>query len=1012
MCNSSCLYITLSVSQVQLFLEYVRNSSTSKFGGRELSACKLTQCKRMARRDRNLRPTSLLLVFLTQPLVVIVDADFPSANASVRLWLDSVFFSPGEVEIFKDIVTNSSGRMVVSGETHASFLSTKGAYVPQSWDLYWTVRRACHSVLGAIAPPKRVNCVPGVEAVAYKQPLVRTMQEAYGEAAFEYIPRSYMLPSQYWVWRSWTQRSGSPPGLPWVLKANDHRGRGVRVMRQQQAQRQALRGGGDQAQGDTATQKGFVLVQSYVRQQFLYDNRPSYLRLWVVVTSVRPLRAYLFRGGVLVFGDRLKGAADGAAEGGGAARRRRGGGSAAAAAASQGGRRRELLLLSQSAGTVPEPTEVLVGKEAAPGESLARRRDQRRRLRQQQQQQAVTGGQQQQQAQQAQQYEMHAVNYWTIAGEKMHPWTVGQLRRHAETAWPNDPRVFDRAWAHARASVGMVLGSASRRMRSAARGLAALEGCGFEVLGVDFLLNSTFHPTLVELNALPSLARLRTAPGDPAHQPEAAAAAAGGGGAGGGGGAAAAAAVASFDLEKERFLHHALRLIGMPIGPPPVRGDGSAAAAAGGRGGGAPPPPSVGGVLRAMAALLRPPNNETAELQAFLRLHLLNDVAAAEAALPRLGPLLCPVPAAWGPAPGWPVLEATAAAGGRRLAEAEAEAEFLRGGGSGGGVGGGGGGAVEQVAARRPVGQWDLSRGAALRSLPQGEALGRGRGDHRGGSGEGVAAAAAVAAASAAAAAMAAAGDLDGRVAAAAAADRRRRLHGAAGGNGGGVLGGAQGAAAASGAGGGGGTAAPPCKRRCYDWDVLAAIADTEYELQQDLDFDPIFPMASAHDLNGAALEAARKVAAAAVDKSRTGGGGGAGDGAGSGSGFGFGSDGGGLSGSALLDPDPQSGLQRLQTGLGFVRESITAVNMDLVRSMRYMTTTPYILASTKLPYSRIDAALSAYEAVRQRSGHCTTRLAAAAAGGSANDAAECAVQVLQDTLDELCSGRVKAAQD
>ncbi|GLC35121.1 Tubulin polyglutamylase ttll5 [Pleodorina starrii] len=661
MCNSSCLYITLSVSQVQLFLEYVRNSSTSKFGGRELSACKLTQCKRMARRDRNLRPTSLLLVFLTQPLAVIVDADFPSANASVRLWLDSVFFSPGEVEIFKDIVTNSSGRMVVSGETHASFLSTKGAYVPQSWDLYWTVRRACHSVLGAIAPPKRVNCVPGVEAVAYKQPLVRTMQEAYGEAAFEYIPRSYMLPSQYWVWRSWTQRSGSPPGLPWVLKANDHRGRGVRVMRQRQAQRQALRGGGDQAQGDTATQKGFVLVQSYVRQQFLYDNRPSYLRLWVVVTSVRPLRAYLFRGGVLVFGDRLKGAADGAAEGGGAARRRRGGGSAAAAAASQGGRRRELLLLSQSAGTVPEPTEVLVGKEAAPGESLARRRDQRRRLRQQQQQQAVTGGQQQQQAQQAQQYEMHAVNYWTIAGEKMHPWTVGQLRRHAETAWPNDPRVFDRAWAHARASVGMVLGSASRRMRSAARGLAALEGCGFEVLGVDFLLNSTFHPTLVELNALPSLARLRTAPGDPAHQPEAAAAAAGGGGAGGGGGGAA---VASFDLEKERFLHHALRLIGMPIGPPPVRGDGSAAAAAGGRGGGAPPPPSVGGVLRAMAALLRPPNNETAELQAFLRLHLLNDVAAAEAALPRLGPLLCPVPAAWGPAPGWPVLEATAAAGG------------------------------------------------------------------------------------------------------------------------------------------------------------------------------------------------------------------------------------------------------------------------------------------------------------------------------------------------------------
>lgn len=61
-------------------------------------------------------------------------------------------------------------------EVTGGFLSIKGAYVPDQWDVYWTVRRTCHSVLGAIAPPKRVNCVPGVETVAYKQPLVKTMQ--------------------------------------------------------------------------------------------------------------------------------------------------------------------------------------------------------------------------------------------------------------------------------------------------------------------------------------------------------------------------------------------------------------------------------------------------------------------------------------------------------------------------------------------------------------------------------------------------------------------------------------------------------------------------------------------------------------------------------------------------------------------------------------------------------------------------------------------------------------------
>ena len=43
-----------------------------------------------------------------------------------------------------------------------------------------------------------------------------------------------MLPGQYWTWRAWTQHALSPADLPWVLKANEHRGRGVSVMRQAQ----------------------------------------------------------------------------------------------------------------------------------------------------------------------------------------------------------------------------------------------------------------------------------------------------------------------------------------------------------------------------------------------------------------------------------------------------------------------------------------------------------------------------------------------------------------------------------------------------------------------------------------------------------------------------------------------------------------------------------------------------------------------------------------------------------
>ncbi|GIL96200.1 hypothetical protein Vretimale_2070 [Volvox reticuliferus] len=957
-------------------------------------------------------------------------ADHRFANVSIRVWLDTAFFSSEEVQILKDLITNSSGRMVISGETHGAFLSTKGAYVPQSWDLYWTVRRACHSVLGAIAPPKRVNCVPGVEAVAHKQPLVRTMQEAYGEAAFDYIPRSYMLPSQYWVWRSWTQRSSSPPEVPWVLKANDHRGRGVRVMRQKQAQRQALRGSGARVAGDTATQTGFVLVQSYVQRQFLYDNRPSYLRLWVVVTSVRPLRAYLFRGGVLVFGDRL--GPSGRGRGGSATAARQG-------TSSQRSSRRLLSQLREAAQTQSPWMD-----RAARDSWNSNDSNIRRHLHQKQQEQHLGLGKN------PQQYEMHQVNYWTISGEKVHPWTVGQLRRHVEAVHPNDPKIFERMWAHAGASVGMVLASAARRMRTAARGLAALEGSGFEVLGIDFLLNATLHPTLVEVNALPSLARLRLAPGDPVH------AAAGGSTDGLAAGRADSPTHTAqpgptppFDLEKERFLHHMLRLIGMPIGPPPFRGgdfntnttgaaDPAAATPTAGAGASREAAsPSVGGVLRAMVALLRPPNNETADLQAFLSLHLPLDVAAAEMALPNLRSLLCPVPAAWGPAPGWPVVETETVAvestgsGSRRLVAAATAQDAARQ-------------HPELIAERMPMGWGDMKRHVALGQVPK-----RSEGSGGGGiaqQGNGATRANdptplqrvqysdsnAAAAASAKTAIMAAALGLDGtarislseRTAPEQTDDspalRRQSLQGATAmeavkrGGGRRVLI-EDSASWASGHDGGDGTAGAqmqqPCRRRCYDWDVLAAIADTEYELQQNLDFDPIFPLAAAHDLNRAALQAAERVAAAGMQTSQTReearGSSGIGSSSGSGStGSASGSE--TFAGSALLGP--QTGLQKLQTGLNFVRESITSVSMDMMRSMRYMTTTPYVLARTALPYSRIDAALGAYEAVRRRGGSCLARISANKAA-AAVESSTCAVQVLQDTLAELCSGRMKPEQ-
>ena len=45
--------------------------------------------------------------------------------------------------------------------------------------------------------------MPGLTALSSKGLLVRSITAAYGEGAFRVMPRSYVLPDQYWRWRAW-----------------------------------------------------------------------------------------------------------------------------------------------------------------------------------------------------------------------------------------------------------------------------------------------------------------------------------------------------------------------------------------------------------------------------------------------------------------------------------------------------------------------------------------------------------------------------------------------------------------------------------------------------------------------------------------------------------------------------------------------------------------------------------------------------------------------------------------
>jgi hypothetical protein len=105
----------------------------------------------------------------------------------------------------------------------------------QQWDLYWTVRPACHKALPQMQPGQRVSCVPGVQRIVFKKEFMSSIQEVYGEHAFEFSPRGYLLPQQYSLWRSAIAKHGWDDSKLWVLKRNMHQGKGVAVMPQAQA---------------------------------------------------------------------------------------------------------------------------------------------------------------------------------------------------------------------------------------------------------------------------------------------------------------------------------------------------------------------------------------------------------------------------------------------------------------------------------------------------------------------------------------------------------------------------------------------------------------------------------------------------------------------------------------------------------------------------------------------------------------------------------------------------------
>lgn len=161
---------------------------------------------------------------------------------------------------------------------NAGFRITKG----NNWNALWAGAMKGDE-FHSINRMQKVNHFPGTWELGRKDKLYRNLgkfRRSHG-AAFDIVPRHYVLPRDTDEWRAEYERL---PHLVYILKpCCSSRGRGIRVLRKP---------------SDVPREKdGSIkecLVQRYITNPHLIDGYKYDLRLYVVVTCFDPLRVYLY----------------------------------------------------------------------------------------------------------------------------------------------------------------------------------------------------------------------------------------------------------------------------------------------------------------------------------------------------------------------------------------------------------------------------------------------------------------------------------------------------------------------------------------------------------------------------------------------------------------------------------------------------------------------------------------------------------------------------------------------
>ncbi len=153
----------------------------------------------------------------------------------------------------------------------------------KNWDSCWFTGMPDEVVFEQLDGMKSINHIPGNNGLTIKDFLHNSLASARGrlesvsrKSRMDFFPSVYTLPNDY---HDWLQHAYDDPDHKWILKPkNSSRGRGIEVVR-------------DLA--DVPVDNKFM-VQDYLDDPHLINDRKYVLRLYVLVSSVEPLRVYLY----------------------------------------------------------------------------------------------------------------------------------------------------------------------------------------------------------------------------------------------------------------------------------------------------------------------------------------------------------------------------------------------------------------------------------------------------------------------------------------------------------------------------------------------------------------------------------------------------------------------------------------------------------------------------------------------------------------------------------------------